>query len=324
MTRLTVAVLRGGPSSEYEVSLKTGAALLSALPEERYDARDIFIDKRGVWFTRGLPMEPARALFGVDVLVNALHGGVGEDGTIQRIAEQLHIPYVGSRPAPSALSLNKVRAREVLREAGIALPRAVAFSAGNEFTVRDMAGLVFSQFGPPYVVKPASEGSSAGLRLAATVIELPDMIGDVMDEFGAAIIEEYVFGDEAVVGLIQDFREQSVYALPPALAERPEGHAILPYSLRIAGKIRHVVPSPFSHNEKRALEDMARKAHQALKLSHYSSADFILSRRGPVLLELDAQPHIHETSAFYHMLEAVGSSLREFLEHTLLLARRGA
>lgn len=66
---------------------------------------------------------------------------------------------------------------------------------------------------------------------------------------------------------------------------------------------------------------MAKKAHQALGLSHYSSADFIISRRGPLLLEVDAHPHVHETAAFYHMLEAVGSSMREFLEHTLELAR---
>ena len=81
------------------------------------------------------------------------------------------------------------------------------------------------------------------------------------------------------------------------------------------------MPSAFSHNEKRALEDAARMAHSFLGLSHYSSADFILTKRGPVLLEVDALPALHEKSALAGVLEAIGSSLREFLEHVLSIAR---
>ena len=83
MARTIVGVLRGGTSSEYDLSLKTGAAMLAALPEERYDTRDIFIDKRGIWHLRGMPVSSARALQQVDVVLNALHGGMGEDCTVQ-------------------------------------------------------------------------------------------------------------------------------------------------------------------------------------------------------------------------------------------------
>src|SRR5277367_6763879 len=96
MTRTIVGVLRGGTSSEYELSLKTGATMLAALPEEHYDTRDIFIDKRGIWHLRGMPVAPHRALQQVDVVLNGLHGGMGEDGTVQRFLDKTGIPYAGA------------------------------------------------------------------------------------------------------------------------------------------------------------------------------------------------------------------------------------
>src|SRR3989338_10160805 len=157
MARTVVGILRGGTSSEYNLSLKTGAVMLSALPEERYETKDILIDKAGMWHMRGIPADPVRALSHVDVVLNALHGGVGEDGTVQRMLERVGVPYAGSRALSSGLSMNKVRAREVLKNAGIQMARAVSFSLENQMSTRDMAEAIFSAFGPPYVVKPPNE-----------------------------------------------------------------------------------------------------------------------------------------------------------------------
>ena len=93
-----VGVLRGGTSSEYDLSLKTGAAMIAALPEDRFAVRDIFIDRAGVWHVRGIPIAPMRALSQVDVVLNGLHGGVGEDGSVGRVLEHSGVPYAGSRP----------------------------------------------------------------------------------------------------------------------------------------------------------------------------------------------------------------------------------
>src|SRR3989338_4337184 len=111
MARLSVGILRCGTSSEYDLSLKSCAAMLAALSPDRYDARDIFIDKRGYWHLRGAPVDAARALAQIDVVLNALHGGVGEDCTVQRILELACVPYAGARGQAAALSLNKVRGR---------------------------------------------------------------------------------------------------------------------------------------------------------------------------------------------------------------------
>jgi len=321
MARTAVGILRGGTSSEYPLSLKTGAAMLAALPEDRYDARDIFIDKQGYWHLRGVPVEPARAFSQIDVVLNALHGGAGEDGTVQRMMERAGVPYAGSRPFASALSLNKVGAREVFRKNGIPMPRGVSFTVSTGLTTGEMAQLVFEHFGPPYVVKPTSEGAGSGIRIARALPDLPDTLGDVLDAYGAAIVEEYIRGEEASVAVLENFRGESLYAFPPAHVQLPTGMNMLTPELHEAALLRYVVPSRFSFEQKAALAEIARAAHRALGLSHFSRADIILTPRGPVLLEVNATPGLYPGASLLPMLESVGSSVREFLEHAIHLAK---
>jgi D-alanine-D-alanine ligase len=322
MSRTIVGVLRGGTSNEYPLSLKTGAAILDALPDEQYNTRDIFIDKRGLWHVRGIPMEPARALSQVDVVLSGLHGGVGEDGTVARLLRRMGVPFAGSEARASALSLNKIRAREALAEAGVLIPRSVAFTLGNGMHTGQMAGKVFEEFGPPYILKPALEGASHGIRIADTILELPDAIGDILDAYGAVIVEEFVFGDEATVGIIEDFRGEELYALPPARVSYPQEARHVHHTHHHEGLVRYFAPSDFSHGEKQSLIDAARTAHRALDLADFSRADFILTRRGPYLLEMNALPGLHEHAALPPMLESVGSSVKDFVAHAIGLSRR--
>ncbi len=319
MTRTVVGVLRGGTSSEYNLSLKTGAAMMAALPQDKYDVRDILIDKTGMWHMRGVPSTPVRALTQVDVILNALHGGVGEDGTVQRILERSGTPYAGSKALPSSIALNKIRAREILTQAGMRMPRAISFSSQNEMHTGDMANAVFEQFGPPYLVKPASEGAGHGIRIARSVLELPEVVGDVLDKYGAVLVEEYIRGKEASVGVIEGFRNEDLYALPPA-------HVIhnlkfLNSDAHHSGNLRHAVPSPFSYEQKLSLLDMAKRAHKLLELSHFSRADLMLTPRHVYLLEMNTVPGLYPGASFPPMLESVGSSVIEFIEHAIHLAR---
>ena len=321
MSRTIVGVLRGGTSREYNLSLKTGAAMLSALPEEKYDARDILVDKNGVWHSRGIPVDSSRALAQIDVVINGLHGGVGEDGTVQRLLENAGVAYAGSRAHGAWLSLNKIRAREVLQKAGVRMPRGVSFTLSNGLNTAEMTQAVFSQFGPPYIVKPQSEGASYGIRYALHLLELADAIGDVLDEYGAALIEEYIKGDEVSAGVIEDFRGQELYVLPPAHVKLPGDAHFFEPSHHEGALAKHTCPSNFTQKEKRAIEELARAAHRALGLSHFSRADIINTRRGPYLLEVNSLPGLYAGSSFPVMLEAVGSSTREFIEHAIELAQ---
>lgn len=319
MTRTIVGIIRGGTSNEYGLSLKTGAEMLKALPEDKYDTRDILIDKTGLWHVRGQAVTPARALTQLDVVLSALHGGIGEDGTIQRILERAGIPFAGSRAPHIGLSLNKIRAREVLRKASVRMPRAVTFSIDNGLNTADMASTVFSQFGPPYIVKPPSDGASRGIVMARTLAELPDALGDVVDAYGSALVEEFLRGEEVSVGVIEDFRGEPLYALPPTHVHKEGFH--LHHSHHDEGLLRHTVPSRFSYEQKISLADIARTAHKALGLAHFSRSDIILTHHGIYLLEVNAIPGLYPSATFPAMLESVGSSILEFLEHAIQLAR---
>ena len=113
-----VGVIRGGPSSEYEVSLKTGGSVLQYLPEQ-YEGHDILIDRRGQWHLGGLPTTPARAARQVDVIFNAMHGEYGEDGKVQNLLDQLGVPYTGSGTFASAVGMNKALAKNVFKQNGL-------------------------------------------------------------------------------------------------------------------------------------------------------------------------------------------------------------
>lgn len=322
MARTIVGVLRGGTSGEYDLSLKSGAAILNALPEGDYDTRDIFIDKNGYWHSRGLPADPARALSQVDVVVSGLHGGVGEDGTVQRVLDRLGVPYVGSDALSSSIALNKIRSSIILRDAGVRVPRSIGFSAGDEMDTGEMARFTFSQFGPPYIVKPPNDGASIGIVIAATVVDLPEVLARVLEAYGSALVEEYLMGEEATVGIVDDFRGEDLYAFPPAHVLYPEESPFLHFDHHTKGELKYMVPSDFSDIEKRALMDAARAAHRALGLSDFSRADFILTRHGPYLLEVNALPGLHHHAALPHMLESVGASLKDFIAHAIHLSKK--
>lgn len=322
MSRTIVGVIRGGTSGEYDASLKTGAVILNMLPEERYDARDIFIDRRGMWHARGVPTDPARALSQLDVVLNALHGGVGEDGTVQRILERAGVPYTGSRALSSGLSYNKIRARQIFRDAGIRGPQSVSFALERGLSTGEMARMVFAQFGPPYVVKPPTEGGGIGILIAESITDLPDALGDILDAYGAALVEEYIRGREATVALLQDFRGEDLYAFPPARVHAKEGARVIDI-LQARQPLRYAAPSDFSHKEKEDIMAIARAAHKALALSHFSRADIMVTAHGvPYLLEVNATPKLHEDAALPVLLESVGSSVPEFLEHIISLAQK--
>jgi len=319
MTRTIVGVLRGGTSNEYPLSLKTGAAMINALPEERYEVRDILIDKSGMWHLRGAPSTPVRALSQVDVVLNALHGGVGEDGTIHRLLERIGVPFAGSRALATGIALNKIRAREVLQRAGVRMPRAISFTLQNDLDTAEMARVVFSQFGPPYMVKPPNDGAGNGIRIAKHVVDLPGVIADVLDAYGSALIEEYIRGKEASLGVIAGFRGEELYVLPPAHVDHSFAHLMPEH--HESGILQHRVPSSFTAEQKSALVELARLAHKALDLGHFSRMDAMVTPRTIYLLEVNSIPGLYPGSSFPPMLESVGSSLREFLEHAIKLAR---
>ena len=314
-----VGVLRGGPSREHEVSLKTGAAILANLPSERYVARDIYIDKKGQWHDRGRPTSPERVLRQIDVALIGLHGEYGGDGEVQKLLERFGVPYAGSDPFGSYLATHKLMAKAHAGDAGLLTPayRYIENSADSEAIARD----VIQNFAQPVVVKPVGWGSSIGVSLVGGYAPVLAAIEQLFAEGAPCVlVEEYIRGREATVGVVEGLRGEALYVLPSIEIIPPEGD-IFSYDAKYAGTARHVCPGNFSRVAAEELQRAAKVMHRALGLRHYSRSDFIVAPKGVYYLETNTLPGLTKESLLPKSLAAVGVPFPNFLEHLVNLAQ---
>lgn len=323
--RTVVGVLRGGPTSEYEVSLRSGANLLAALDNEKYEPRDLFIDRGGQWYLHGAPVVPERALRGVDVALNIIHGEYGEDGRLHDVLDSLAVPYSGSDKSSSILAFNKARTKQEVKKVGIKTPRALVVSEDDaRGDTEALAFEVFRTFPHPAIVKPVIGGSSVGVTIVNNFAQLTWALEQAFKVSPQALIEEYIKGREATVGVIDNFRGEKVYALMPVEIIPPKENPFFDYDAKYSGQTIERVPGNFTQEEKTELMDTAKAAHEALGLSHYSRSDFIVGRRGIYFLETNnaAAVGMSEQSLFPKALAAVGTKMSDFLDHVVTLALR--
>jgi D-alanine-D-alanine ligase len=317
MNKIRVGVLRGGPSAEYDVSLKTGHTVLMNLPEDRYEARDIFIDKAGVWNYRGVQGNPEKILDHVDVVFNALHGAYGEDGTVQHMLDAHRVRYTGSDALGSAIGMNKPLAKSVLRNMPLKhAPHRVIHT--DEYSDALLSEL-FRSFPMPVVVKPAMGGSSVATTLAHTLDELQYGILGALQINDRALVENYVRGTEVTVAVAEGFRGEDLYVFPP-IEIVPTKSGFFDYDEKYAGHAREICPARLSRANTEELMRAARDVHRTLGLRDYSRSDFIVAREGIFFLEVNTLPGLTPTSLVPQAVEAVGATLPEFLEHMVLRA----
>lgn len=318
MRGTVVAVLRGGPSREHDVSLKTGHAMISNLSQEEYTVRDIYIDRKGVWFERGKQTSPDRVLSCVDVVLLGLHGEYGEDGEVQKLLDRFGVPYAGSDSFTSYRAMHKVLAKEKAREAGLRVPEYRYIEPGDD--IEAAASDIVRSFCQPVVVKPVRWGSSLGVSMVGGFQPVHDAIETLMQEGAEGVlVEEYIRGTEASVGVVEDLRNQELYTLPPIEIIPPEND-FFSYQAKYSGATKEIVPGRFSKEVSDSLQQMARTAHEALELRHYSRSDFIVSPKGIYFIESNTLPGLTSESLLPKSLAAVGVSFPDFLSHLVGLA----
>ncbi len=316
--RTVVGILRGGPSSEYEVSLKTGASVLEHIDKDKYDPRDLFVDRGGQWHAHGLAVDPHRALHGVDVVFNAMHGEFGEDGRVQRLLDSHSVPYTGSNALASALAFNKHLTKQAAKKLGIKLAHSIVVERQDPTTI---AQTIFRTFPHPAVIKPIAAGSSVGVTVAHDFAGLVRALEVAFALSDRALVEEFIKGREATVGVVDNFRGERVYALMPVEIIPPPGK-FFDYEHKYNGATQEIVPGNFTHAQKDELTRMAKAVHEGLNLAHYSRSDFIISRRGIYFLEVNTLPGLTSESLLPKAVKAGGSSLKEFISHVIELAKR--
>jgi D-alanine-D-alanine ligase len=319
--RIKVAVLRGGPSSEYEVSLKTGKNVIDNLPD-KYIPTDVFISKDGSWHIDGVPTTPYKVFQNVNVVFNALHGEYGEDGKVQQLLEKFNVKYTGSKTLASALGMNKILAKEIFIKAGIKTPIYKVFN--KKENIKNEALSIFKSFPIPAIVKPNGSGSSMGVSIIKKLDDVVPSIEEAFKYSDTVIMEEFIEGKEATCGVIEKFRGEEFYTLFPVEITHPKEYKFFNFEAKYSGKSKEICPGNFSKNESEMVQKMAIEAHRVLNLKHYSRSDFIVSpKRGIYILEVNTLPGLTKESLLPKSLEAIGCSMSEFLDHILTLALEG-
>lgn len=294
-----VAVLKGGPGSEREVSLRSGAAVARALVEAGAGSVTE-VDVRGDDFD----LPPATTL-----AFNMIHGTFGEDGRLQAILDARGVPYTGEGAAGSRLAIDKVATKERFLARGVPTPPAETLRPGE----RPAMPL-------PYVVKAPREGSSVGIFLCRTEAEADAALRDVLAFDGNAIlVEKLIEGEELTVSVVGD------QALPIIMIQPKQGFYDYknkyPWS-NPAGAADHFCPAPLPEGLTRHIQTLALDAHRALGLEVYSRVDFLLARDGdePFALEVNTIPGMTESSLLPEAARAVGIEFPELCERIARLS----
>ena len=300
-----VIVAMGGRSLEREISLRSGRRVERALRELGYDVRALDVD--GDFVEHVLDARP-RFVF------VAMHGRGGEDGTLQDLLETLAVPYTGSDPLSSALCMDKMLFKRMLRLHGIPTP---AFHSFNETAFRELGGArtfpkLLAELGLPAVVKPVAQGSAIGIKFVAAAEQLPSAILGAFGYGDRVLVEQRVVGRELAVTIIGS--AQQPRALPIVELFTPESFYSYEAHYTI-GQLRMEVPAELSEEVRARVESVALSSYTLMGCRDFARVDLILDQRDtPQVLEINTIPGLTETGITTAAAEAAGMTFAELLD----------
>ncbi len=300
MSHERIGVLAGGDSPEREISFISGEHVSAALNQRGYDSVLIEIDNLD---------DLVPLLSGVDAAFNCLHGGTGEDGTVQLLFEVLDLPSPGSGPQASALCMDKPRTKEILSRQGIPVPRGTIYK-GEDIEALCAATLV--NYGLPLVCKPCNQGSSLGVRIVEREPDLVNVGSEILSKFGSLLIEEYIPGRELTAGILLLHGKERV--LPLVEVEPKSG--FFDYTAKYSeGMSEFLVPAPLDQETTHRVQEVSLAAHQALGCSGFSRVDLRLNEEGnPFVLEVNTLPGMTPMSDLPRAAAAARITFPELVE----------
>lgn len=300
MKKIKVAVILGGISSEREISLVTGQAVIDNLDREKYN------------ISRYDPKTDLAKLIQdknkIDVAFIALHGPFGEDGTIQGFLELLAIPYTFSGVLASALAMDKHQSMEIYKAAGIPTPKHILVTNPNDKISTNL----------PVVVKPNRSGSSVAITIVKDKKDLAPAIKKALKEDREVLVEEYLQGKEITVATLGNENPQAL----PVIEIVPNLGEFYDYDSKYkSGGSTHHLPARISRGETKLAQKLAIKAHQALGCRGAARTDFILtSKGGPIALETNTIPGMTPTSLLPEAAKSAGIPFPKLLDKLIELA----
>ncbi len=330
---LNVILLFGGVGEEYEISLRSAAAVLSAFPRE-HTVMPVGIDRAGGWYrtvatpaaiaadawregSAPLCLDPCRhaLLEGnrpliSDVVLPLLHGGLGEGGGVAAALDLLGLRYVGCRMLAGALALDKILTKQLAATVGIPTAPFLAVTA-DDLTDPTLPDRLYATLGDRIFVKPASGGSSVGASLVTEREALLPALRAALAFGGRALCEEYVEGSEVEVALL----ERGGQLLCSTVGEIEAGADFYDYNAKYRDRTSRIfIPARISrHSRDRAGEYAVRLFH-TLGCRGLSRVDFFVKPCGEVLLnEINTMPGFTDISMYPMLLRAAGLSMTELI-----------
>jgi D-alanine-D-alanine ligase len=310
---MRVAVLRGGRSSEHDVSLRSGEAVANGLAEAGHDPLLVTIERDGSWRVDGGAVElvPSGGLLGADVAFPALHGPFGEDGSVQGLLEWLDLPYVGSDVLASATCMDKLTLKRLFAQTG--LPQ-VEFVDASESGWRERC----ERLGTPLWVKPSRLGSSVGIsRVAALGGELEEAVELARRHDPRVIVEASAHGREVECSLLGN--EDVDASQPGEIVTDGEWYD---YENKYReGGMELVVPPPIAAEQVERVRELAVRAFRLAGCAGLARCDFFVEPDGTVLVnEVNTMPGFTQTSVYAKLWAASGLAYPALCDRLVRLA----
>jgi D-alanine-D-alanine ligase len=304
-----VAVLKGGPSLERQVSLRSGARVEDALERLGHEVLPIDVGPDLIE-----QLEAQRP----DVAFLALHGRGGEDGTVQELLDIVGIPYTGSGVLACMRSVDKVLTKHLLGEAGLPTPEFFAFSetAFRELGAADALPAIEERLAFPIVVKPAAQGSALGVKFARTAGDVPAALVAAFSYDSRVLLERHVAGRDVAVSILDGQALPVVEAVP-----RDEDFYDFESRYEI-GRTDFLCPADLSPECTARTQELAVAAYELLGCRGFARVDLMVEDGSgePLVLEVNAIPGLTETSLLPMAAEATGISFDELIARILELA----
>lgn len=292
-----IAVLWGGPSSEREVSERSGKNVFNALKNLGYknaELIDVNEDTSKVLRDKG-----------IEVVYNAMHGRFGEDGCIQGMLEVMGVPYTGCGVLSSAVCMNKEYTKNILKGAGIPLINSVLICKGEDYKekVKDLKY--------PFMLKPVSEGSSIGMYKVSTPEEMAECFKKSLECGQDVMVEEYLEGKSLTVGVLEDVTgdvtNESGKTFATEILEFRTKTEWYDYEAKYtAGMTEFILPAELSSEMTKAVKEIAIKAHNACDCAGVSRVDFLVANEIPYVLEINTSPGMTDLSDLPAQSAAMG------------------
>ena len=303
-----IVVVCGGPSTEAEVSRRTGKAIANALKSKDYNVELMELNPKT--FAYEIQNKNCGIVF------NAIHGLCGEDGLIQGTLDMLNIPYTGSGVLASALTMDKVMTKNILIASKISTPKYCVYRSIEKSGA--LAKSIAKEFGLPVVIKASNQGSSIGVTVAEHSEDISAAIENAFDYGDEILVEEFIKGREMTVAVFGN--EDEAQALPIIEITTVSGR--YDYESKYTkGASTHIVPAEISARLTKKIQEMAVKAFKACKCSGVARVDFMLSEKNvPYVLEINSVPGMTETSLVPDAARAAGIDFPELCEKILMSA----